>query len=381
MPARTITTIACAAAIGLTYSCSSSRSGVGASPAPASDSSIAAVLDAFRDHQVVAVGEVHYSAAEHRWLRQLVTSENFAKTVNDIVIEFGNSRYQALLDRFIAGDSVPSDSLRMVWRNTTQMFVWDSPLYEGLLRTIRDLDRSLPPDRRIRVLAGDPPIDWDSVRTMQDFPHSYGYRDPDTFAILEREVLGRGRKALVIIGDVHLLRRDPSSDFAPGRLDRTSLGDALAQRYPGKAYLVWTVAGNDSLQQMFADQHTNLLVPLQGTALGKRSSHMLLEGSITIFRNVNGKRTPVTLSAAEFPPLEEQVDALLYITGERTSVMAPLATYCDSAYVAELWRRSAILQPVFGPDFGGMLRTLVQDAKKESAASGKPCPAWVPAAP
>ena len=56
------------------------------------DPSIAAVLDAFRDHQVVGVGEVHYSAAEHRWLRQLISEPAFARAVNDIVVEFGNSR-------------------------------------------------------------------------------------------------------------------------------------------------------------------------------------------------------------------------------------------------------------------------------------------------
>ncbi|WNG34841.1 hypothetical protein F0U60_15160 [Archangium minus] len=69
---------------------------------------------------------------------------------------------------------------------------------------------------------------------------------PETFRLLDKEVLSQGRRALVIIGNGHLLRRSPLDDFQPRPLDNAGLADALAQRYPGKAFLVWTVDGDKS---------------------------------------------------------------------------------------------------------------------------------------
>jgi hypothetical protein len=40
-----------------------------------------------------------------------------------------------------------------VWQDTTQLLVWDAPMYRELLVTVRDVNRTLPRDRRTRVLA------------------------------------------------------------------------------------------------------------------------------------------------------------------------------------------------------------------------------------
>ncbi|HVT40782.1 MAG TPA: hypothetical protein VHE78_17215 [Gemmatimonadaceae bacterium] len=71
-----------------------------------------------------------------------------------------------------------------------------------------------------------------------------------------------------------------------------------------------------------------------------------------MFRMVNGKRVAVPLRAADFPPLVRQIDAFLFLAGSPKTVAALPATYCESDYVAELYRRAAILQSVFGYDFG-----------------------------
>jgi hypothetical protein len=44
----------------------------------------------------------------------------------------------------------------------------DTPLSEELFRAPRDINRSLPPTRPLRVVLAEPPIDWDSVGTMAD---------------------------------------------------------------------------------------------------------------------------------------------------------------------------------------------------------------------
>jgi hypothetical protein len=85
--------------------------------------------------------------------------------VDDIVVEFGNARCQDTTDRFIAGQPVADPELRAVWRNTTQSprRTWDAPVYEQFYRTVRAVNWARPTDRQIRVLLGDPPIDWAAV--------------------------------------------------------------------------------------------------------------------------------------------------------------------------------------------------------------------------
>jgi hypothetical protein len=124
-----------------------------------------AILEAFRSHQIVALDEGdHGNEQGHAFRLSLVRHPHFATTVNDIVVEFGNALYQDVIDRFIYGEDVAIESLRRVWQNTTQPhFAVDLPIYEEFFRAVRAVNMSVPAERRVRVLLGDPPIDWDTV--------------------------------------------------------------------------------------------------------------------------------------------------------------------------------------------------------------------------
>ena len=85
-----------------------------------------------------------------------------------VVIEDGNALYQARLDRYIAGGDVPISELQAVWRNTTQPGRADMTWHRQLLEAIRRVNQGLAPAQGVRVLAGDPPIDWSRMRTAAD---------------------------------------------------------------------------------------------------------------------------------------------------------------------------------------------------------------------
>jgi hypothetical protein len=89
---------------------------------------IAAILNAFSSHAIVALGEgAHGNEQSHAFRLALIRSPRFAATVNDIVVEFGNAIHQDVMDRFTRGDDVSYDSLRAVWQDTTQPnAVWGS---------------------------------------------------------------------------------------------------------------------------------------------------------------------------------------------------------------------------------------------------------------
>lgn len=305
----------------------------------------AVIAEALRDHRLVLLSEHHWSVPVHEQLRRIIADSNVASLIDDIVVEFGNPLYQSVIDRYIAGESVPMDSVRLAWRNTTQLLAWDSPLYERFYESVRALNAGRAPDRRIRLLAGDPPIDWSRTTRAQDIPRTYGFRDIETIAIIEREVLAKGRRALVVIGEEHVVRTtDPAPGRPPKPLERQSLGEALHHRHPGTAFLVGTVVGNASrLGRAIRHWPNGAMARITGTSLG------LAAASI---------RERDTTSEASLTPaqpaqhrLQDLFDAVLYAGPTIQALDPPGAVYRrEPDYEREIRRRIQILRAFYGAD-------------------------------
>src|SRR3954447_2510240 len=205
-----------------------------------------AVFAAFRTHRVVGLGEVHGLQEHHDALATVLADPRLPQVVDAVLVEFGNALHQDTLDRFTAGAPVDNPELRRVWRDTTQspLATWDPPVYEQVYRTVRPVNRRRPGHPRIRVLAGDPPIDWSQVSTRSQLEAFMLQRDTHAATVLEREVLARGGRALVCYGAGHLLHRNSVIErqagermytiatLAPLAGDPGGLAARLA-RYPG----------------------------------------------------------------------------------------------------------------------------------------------------
>lgn len=158
----------------------------------------------------MALGEGDHGNAEAYAFRlALIGDPRFADAVNDIVVETGNARYQALVDAYVGGQPVPRAELESVRLATTQdPAATRSPVYEGLISGVRAINQMLPVSKRLRVLLADPPGQWSKVSMAER-----RRVDRDTFAaaMIRREVVGRRRRALLVYGDGHLAHRRRSS--------------------------------------------------------------------------------------------------------------------------------------------------------------------------
>src|SRR5262245_12082316 len=72
---------------------------------PKAGKAVEGIIDAFARFPIVALGELHWSLDEHEFIAALVKHPAFADKVNDIVVEFGNAKYQPVMDRYIAGET------------------------------------------------------------------------------------------------------------------------------------------------------------------------------------------------------------------------------------------------------------------------------------
>ena len=165
-----------------------------------------AALKAFKTHRLVGFGEAHGLKEHHDALQRLILDPRFADVVDDIVIEFANALYQPTIDRFIAGHPVDNVDLRSVWRNTTQSpgGTWDQPVYEQFFRMVRAINWTRRLGKQIRVLAGDPPINWSKITNRRELQVFDLGRDTHAGSVIRRQVLDRGHRALICYGSDHL---------------------------------------------------------------------------------------------------------------------------------------------------------------------------------
>lgn len=166
------------------------------------------VLEAFGQADIVTLGERPWSKLDSDFRCELVADPRFGRMVDDIVVEFANARWQPLLDRYLLElANVPPDSLRPIWQEASEPGAWDSPVYAYLIETVRRANRLLPAGERIRVLAGEPPIDWSRVESAADL-NAWGPRGAHALEVIEREVIAKDRKALLVYGARNFFRRD-----------------------------------------------------------------------------------------------------------------------------------------------------------------------------
>lgn len=79
--------------------------------------------------------------------------------VDAIVVEFGNARWQAVVDRYVGGEAVAHADVARAWRDFAGAGPsgFRAPIYEDFFATVRAVNATLPTNGRLRLLLGDPP--------------------------------------------------------------------------------------------------------------------------------------------------------------------------------------------------------------------------------
>lgn len=309
------------------------------------------IIDAFKTHDVVALGEGDHGNEQGAAFRaKLYRDPRFQAVVNDIVVESGNGRYQAMMDRYIAGEAVPEKELRMAWLETTQPTeVWDSDIYADMFRSIREINQKLPKTKQLRVLLGDAPYyPYDPAN-----PRARTQRS-DTFPaeLIEREVIAKKRKALIVYGEMHYLRRMPPP--MPGQAAGTIVG--LLETAGVKVFSIWTFTGLGAdlatLQPDIATWKKPSLTLIKNTPLGTAPfTFYYPKGSGMTRRPGPNGPIMVDLGEAIGGVMQDQFDAVLYLGPKSEITYAGLSkSLCaDPEYVEMRAARLSAVRPPGAP--------------------------------
>jgi hypothetical protein len=198
------------------------------------------------------------------------------------------------------------------------------------------LNQKLPPKRRIRVLAGDPAIDWDEIKSMDDLMARHFDRERSISSVMEKEVLSKHRKALMLFGTMHLMH---------GTRSAVSLYE---KDYPNLTFVISELGVFDTDSPTLSSSRLAKW-PIPSLALAKGTWLGALDLSHFIPPPVRIDENDCKIHN-EFPemlrkPIEKLVDAFLYLTPPdlRLREKIPADIALDASYRAELQRGGDML--------------------------------------
>jgi hypothetical protein len=171
---------------------------------PVVQPAIDGILAAFKTRPLVGMSDRHGIAQQQDFYAALVRDPRFAREVGNVVVEFGSASHQAIIDRYVAGDDVPYTDLRKVWSdvvgwNPTVTYVG----FANVFLSVRAANLGLPPEQRIKVWLGEPPVDW-ATATKAEVDGAMDKRDSYPADLIVENILKKNKKALVIYGGAHL---------------------------------------------------------------------------------------------------------------------------------------------------------------------------------
>lgn len=200
------------------------------------------VVDRFDDADLVLLGEDHAIVQTLAFVERLVP-RLYRAGVRNLVMEFGAAEDQRALDRLLTAPAYDAAALRQLMFHYNSAWSWVE--YRGLYEAVWRLNRSLP--------AGQPPLrvvnmsyvyrwsEFSAPRTPEVLRRVFWRGTIDRFRAdaIDREVLARGGKALVLTGTPHAFARyamprmDDNADGFCG-FDANWLGNRLLRRHPGR---------------------------------------------------------------------------------------------------------------------------------------------------
>jgi hypothetical protein len=200
-----------------------------------------------------------------------------------------------------------------------------SAFYEHFFPLVRAINQRLPANKRLRVRRRSPDR-LDQVKTRDD-AGQYFKRDETIASVMEKEVLARHRKALMLFGTFHLMHGQGINAVSTYEKD-----------YPHVTFVISDLGNYDTSR--FASWPNPSLVPTKGTWLGALSPSDIWDPGIRMIDCKVQRGFPPELQR----PVGEVVDGFLYLGPRDLRLVEPTPAdiALDQAYMTELQRREAL---------------------------------------
>lgn len=295
---------------------------------------VAGLLALFRATPVVALNEgVHH--LQESW--DFLAAAMFQPGFDAVVIELGNSRYQALADDYVNGGVVRRSHLQKIWRDTTQspFATGDISVLHRVLGLARTINLFTP--RSMRVLLPDPPIDWTQVHDRDDHNRFLAQRNECWANVIVSEVLAKGRRCVTVGGGLHFFRNLPFLGMTPPGVpppDKPNVPGLIEREHPGTVSVVHTHAiATAEVERCVAGWARPTIAATRHTAYGRLPAAAII-----------GDLPPEVAQRLDGLTVADLADHVLFLGRRRdlTAAVPEWEVFHEPTYWAELERRKEI---------------------------------------
>jgi hypothetical protein len=200
---------------------------------------------------------------------------------------------------------------------------------ESFYQAVRAANLQRRGKHQLRIVLGDPYGDWNTIKNPEDLGPFVGHRDSWYAQVVKKEVLHKKRRALLIMGANHFLRKLDRGPDPPPTVEQ-ELRAAGARTY----FIVFgtnATGGYDKRDKRFDAWPLPAIADLRGNWVGDLPAEPVLTGG-TGFDKLAGMK------------LRDEADALLYVAPRDalTMLLMPWSELQGTAYADELDRRTMI---------------------------------------
>jgi hypothetical protein len=190
------------------------------------------IVQAFNNYNIIGLGEgEHHLKDSHIFFHKMLDNKKIQEIIDVIIVEFANVAYQDILDKYIFGEEVDIKELRKIWRESTQSIgrFGEALIYFELLKKIRDVNAALPKNKKIRVVGGDPFIDWQSIKTREDYLKIIAARDTLPAELAIDYGIKQSKKVLLIYSEFHFVKINDKRFHS----EHHTITTVVNSKYPG----------------------------------------------------------------------------------------------------------------------------------------------------
>jgi hypothetical protein len=192
---------------------------------------------------------------------------------------------------------------------------------------VRQLNATLAPEHRLRLLLGDPPIDWEQIRAKGDPAKWVALRDTFPADLIEHEVLSKHRRALLVFGNMHFQRKNLLANYesAADGVVATVVSALELGGSKTNVFSIWTATDAElsDLQPDISAWHTPSLAMVHDTVLGAADFTKYYPYPTPRVDVHRGNGAQVPRDQWRSLNMEDQFDAVLYLGPRSTITVAP----------------------------------------------------------
>ena len=131
------------------------------------------IIQLFDQYDIVIFNERnHFELTQYDLLLSVIKSEEFCEKVGNVFMEIGGSNFDTPINEYLLSANLTKqesiEKALTIQRNMSWYPLWDNYNYHYFLTELYEINKLLPPAKKINLHPTDIAIDWQAMKTIED---------------------------------------------------------------------------------------------------------------------------------------------------------------------------------------------------------------------